>query len=187
MSKWIDNVAEHAAVLELSKKYLDEPLLKAAYACGVALKKGKKILICGNGGSAADAQHFAAELMVRFEKERRPAPALALTTDASVLTAIGNDYDFTVCFRNQLFALMNPGDIFLAISTSGDSPNIFKAAHWAYNTKHTVIGLTGSSGGLLKTCSSILLDVPSTHTARIQEIHSIILHTLAGIIEDSLS
>lgn len=159
---------------------------KAAECILSAIRAGKKILIAGNGGSAADAQHFAAELVVRFERERPGLPALALTTDTSVLSAGGNDYGFEAVYERQVQALGNPGDVFIAISTSGSSRNIVRAARMAGKRNMCVVGLTGKDGGELKECSDILLCVPHTRTARIQEIHEHTIHTLCQMIEEEV-
>lgn len=151
-----------------------------------AMTLGNKILICGNGGSAADAQHFAAELTGRYLKERRSYPALALTTDTSALTAIGNDYGFNSVFSRQIEGLGKAGDILIAISTSGRSPNILKAVEVAKARGLRTIGLLGRDGGTLKDLVDDAFIVPSEVTARIQEIHEMILHFLCESI-DALS
>ena len=144
---------------------------------------GNKILIIGNGGSAADSQHFAAELMVRFKKERSPYPAIALTTDSSILTAHGNDYNFKTIFRRQVEALGSKGDCLFALSTSGTSPNIIEAISAAKKKKLFVIGLTGAEGGKMKDMCDIIIRVPSDNTARIQENHIFIIHILCQLLE----
>ena len=151
-----------------------------------AMTLGNKILICGNGGSAADAQHFAAELTGRYLKERRSYPALALTTDTSALTAIGNDYGFDSVFSRQIEGLGKAGDILIAISTSGRSPNILKAVEVAKARGLRTIGLLGRDGGTLKDLVDDAFIVPSEVTARIQEIHEMILHFLCESM-DALS
>ncbi len=148
-------------------------------------KKGK-LLLCGNGGSAADAQHIAAELVGRFEKERRALPAIALTTNSSNLTCIANDYDFETIFSRQVEAQSQKGDLLLAISTSGNSKNIVKAVETAKKLGVTVIGLTGKSGGKLKGKVDLLLNVPSEETPRIQESHILIGHILCDLLERKL-
>jgi D-sedoheptulose 7-phosphate isomerase len=151
-----------------------------------ALSAGKKILACGNGGSAADAQHFAAELVGRFERERKELPAIALTTDSSIITAIGNDYSFEVIFSKQVRALGQSGDILLAISTSGNSTNIIEAIHAAHEKGMSIIALTGKDGGkigqLLK-AEDVNLCVPADRTARIQETHLLLLHCLCDGVD----
>lgn len=149
------------------------------------LKKGGKILTFGNGGSAADAQHIAAEFVNRFQLERPPLPALALTTDSSVITSIGNDYQFEDIFSKQIQALGNHGDLALAISTSGNSPNVVKATKTALEKGLSVIGFSGSSGSL-NALSTIAFAVPSTTTARIQEAHILLAHILCDLTEKML-
>ena len=151
-----------------------------------ALQSGHKILACGNGGSAADAQHFAAELVNRFERERPPLAGLALTTDSSNLTSIGNDYRFEEVFSKQVLALGRPGDVLLAISTSGNSPNVQEAIRAAHQRSIRVIALTGRGGGAI---AGLLLDsdvhlcVPASRTARIQEVHLLVIHCLCDGID----
>ncbi len=169
-------------------------LLAAPIAAGIevmtgSLVNGGKILACGNGGSAADAQHFAAELVGRFERERQELAAIALTTDSSILTAIGNDYDFSRIFSKQVRALGHAGDVLLAISTSGNSGNIIEAIHAAHDADMRVIALTGRTGGrigeLLRD-DDIHLCVPAERTARIQETHLLIVHCLCDGIDSLL-
>lgn len=151
-----------------------------------ALTSGHKILACGNGGSAADAMHFSAELLNRFVVEREPLPAIALTTDTGTITAIGNDYDFSEVFSKQVRALGKNGDMLLAISTSGNSANVIKAVEAAHNKNMQVITLTGKSGGQLSGMihtTDINICVPSTVTARIQEVHGLAIHGLCEIID----
>lgn len=148
----------------------------AAEAIGNALQGGNKIMLCGNGGSAADAQHIAAELVVRFENERRPLPAMALTTDSSVVTASSNDYSFSEVFSRQVEAFGRPGDILLAISTSGTSKNIVAAAEAARRRGVIVVALTGETGGDLAVLAQYAVKVPSDVTSRIQEAHIFVGH-----------
>ncbi|HOK79863.1 MAG TPA: D-sedoheptulose 7-phosphate isomerase [bacterium] len=150
------------------------------------LKKGKKILVCGNGGSAADCQHLAGELVGRFQMERRPVPCISLTTNTSIITAIGNDYSFDKVFSRQIGATGNKGDALILISTSGQSSNIIDAAKTAKKSGIKTIGLTGSSPNPLSEIVDICIAVPSTSTPRIQEIHSVIIHILCHIIEQEL-
>lgn len=152
-----------------------------------ALKKGNKLLICGNGGSAADAQHFAAELIGRYEKERRSLPAIALTTDSSNLTAIGNDYGYEDVFARQVAGLGNKGDVLVAITTSGKSPNVLKAIDVARQKGISVIGLTGKDGGLMNDLPITNIIIPSQSTSRIQESHILIIHLWCKLVEDALS
>jgi len=147
-------------------------------------KKGGKLLVFGNGGSAADAQHLAAELVNRFQRERAPLPALALTTDTSILTAVANDYDFSLVFVKQIEALGRPGDIALGISTSGRSPNVLKALARARDLGLFTVGLTGGSGGKLPEVSDLTLSVPSEETPRIQEGHLLFIHVFSELVEE---
>ncbi len=158
----------------------------ALNACLLAYGKNGKILIAGNGGSSADAQHFAAELVSRFHFDRPALSAIALTTDSSILTAIGNDYGFEDLFARQIQAHGRPGDVFIAISTSGNSPNIIKAINTAKAIGLVVIGLTGKSGGKMKDMCDVCLCAPSDSTPRIQECHLFFEHTLCACIEESL-
>lgn len=151
------------------------------------IQTGHKILIAGNGGSAADAQHMAAELVVRFEKERKGLPAMALTTDSSILSAGGNDYGFDAVYERQIQALGCENDIFIAISTSGNSENIIRAIYMAKNRNMKIIGMTGKDGGKMKEICDILLWVPHNRTARIQEIHEHTIHTLCQLIEQKIA
>ena len=161
-----------------------------AVASGMAecLRQGGKILACGNGGSAADAQHFAAELVNRFQRERRPYAALALTTDSSVLTSIGNDYDFSQVFSKQVEALGRPGDVLLAISTSGNAANACRAAEAAKAAGLWTVALCGGKGGALAGLADEVLCVASSGvTARIQEGHAMIIHALCQLVEEMLA
>ena len=152
------------------------------------LKEGK-ILSCGNGGSAGDAQHFSAELLNRFEKERPGLPAVAITTDSSTLTAIANDYDYNEIFSKQVSALGQAGDVLLAISTSGNSGNVIAAIHAAHERDMTVVALTGRDGGeigKLLNEKDIEIRVPADRTARIQEVHLVVIHCLCDFIDTKL-
>ncbi len=151
-----------------------------------AYEAGKKLLIAGNGGSAADAQHIAAEFVSRFNFDRPGLPALALTTDTSILTAVGNDYGYDQLFRRQIEANGQGGDVFLGISTSGNSPNILKALEAAQLKGITTFGFTGRSGGKMRELCDYCLCVPSTDTPRIQEAHILIGHTLCAMVELAL-
>ncbi len=161
-------------------------LNKVCALCIKAYRNGRKILAAGNGGSAADAQHFAGELVSRFYFDRPPLAAIALTTDSSILTAIGNDYGFEDVFARQVQALGRPGDVFIAISTSGNSPNILKAIEAAKSIGLVVIGLTGRTGGKMKALCDVCLCAPSDSTPRIQECHLVIEHSLCACIEEAL-
>ncbi len=149
------------------------------------LKNGSKILLLGNGGSAGDAQHIAAEMTGRFKKERRALPAIALTTDTSALTAIGNDYGYDRVFSRQVEALAASGDVVLAISTSGNSPNVIKALQVAKKKGCVCLGFSGKQGGEMNEACDINLVIPSDHTARIQEMHILVGHILCGIIDNN--
>jgi D-sedoheptulose 7-phosphate isomerase len=164
------------------------PLLeKAADVIVKSLESGYKVLFFGNGGSAAEAQHLAAELVNKFSRPRRALPAVALTTDTSTLTSIANDSSFDLVFSRQVEALGHEGDIALALSTSGTSPNILEALRAARKKKLVTIALTGEGGGKLGPLTDILLDVPSRSTPRIQELHLVILHLIAQELDDRLA
>ncbi|MDR1935129.1 MAG: phosphoheptose isomerase [Candidatus Accumulibacter sp.] len=168
---------------------LAAPLAHAVELMVGALVGNGKILACGNGGSAADAQHFAAELVGRFETERQGLAAIALTTDSSILTAVSNDYGYEAVFGRQVRALSQPGDLLLAISTSGNSPSIVEAVRAAHDNELRVVALTGKGGGevgrMLRE-ADVHLCVPSERTARIQEIHLLVIHCLCAGIDDLL-
>ena len=162
------------------------PIEAAVRAMVASLKAGGKIMACGNGGSAADSQHFSAELLNRFEKERPPLAAIALTTDTSTLTSIANDYRYEDVFAKQVQALGKKGDVLLAISTSGNSPNVIEAIHKAHAQGITVVALTGKQGGKMAALlapSDIHLCVPAERTARIQEVHLLTIHCLCDGID----
>lgn len=161
-------------------------VVEAATAIVEAFKAGGKLLVAGNGGSAADAQHLAAEFVNRFEIERPPLPALALTTDSSNITSIGNDYSFDQIYSKQIRALGRENDVFLAISTSGGSPNITKAAEMATSLGIKVIALTGKGGGELAQKSDLVINVDSKVTARIQEVHITVCHILCELVDHML-
>jgi len=163
-----------------------ETILQAADAMQQCFQHGGKVLLFGNGGSAADAQHIAAELVGRFASERVPLPAIALTTDTSALTAIANDYGFEQIFARQVQALGKPGDVAVAISTSGRSSNVLRAVEVARERDLSIIGFTGSTGGPLANLVDISIVVPSTSTPRIQECHITIGHILCEIVETLL-
>jgi D-sedoheptulose 7-phosphate isomerase len=165
---------------------LSRPIADAVNALVGCVTSGGKVLVCGNGGSASDAQHFAAEFVGRFERERPGLAALALTTDTSILTAIANDYEFNAIFSKQVQALGAPGDVLIAISTSGNSANVLAAVEAARAKEMTVIALTGRNGGKMR---ELLLDtdvhicVPHERTARIQEVHILALHCLCDAVD----
>ncbi|MEG3789788.1 D-sedoheptulose 7-phosphate isomerase [Lysobacter sp. CCNWLW3] len=162
---------------------LAEDILRAVSLCVDALRAGGKIMFAGNGGSAADAQHWAGELVSRFYYDRPGLAAVALTTDSSILTAIGNDYGYDYTFARQIEALGRKGDVFVAISTSGNSPNIVRAVDAAKQRGISVIGFAGESGGKLAPASDMCFRIPSSETPRIQEGHEFIGHLLCALIE----
>ena len=171
---------------EKSQAALVDPIREAIRLMTKSLESKHKIMACGNGGSAADAQHFSAELLNRFERERSPLAAIALTTDSSTLTSIGNDYDFNDIFSKQVLGLGKPGDVLLAISTSGNSQNVIEAINAAHELNINVVALTGKCGGritqILK-ANDVHVCVPSEQTARIQEVHLLCLHCLCDGID----
>lgn len=179
------NLAEHLQLFQQLSNLTPE-VNEAGRRIASALAQGGKLMLCGNGGSAADAQHIASELTGRFIQERRPLAGIALTTDSSALTCIGNDYAFDEVFARQLRALGRAGDVLIGISTSGNSANVVKAVQAAREMGITVIGLLGRDGGALKPLSDVAIVVPSRVTARIQEAHILIGHTLCGLIEHEL-
>ena len=164
-----------------------ENIVDAAILVGQCLRNGGKLLFFGNGGSAADAQHLAAEFVGRFRIERQALPAIALTTDSSILTAVGNDYGFDQIFARQVQALGRPGDVAIGISTSGNSPNVNSAITQAAKQELKTIGLAGKDGGCLAKCVDISIIVASTNIARIQECHITIGHILCELVEKELS
>jgi D-sedoheptulose 7-phosphate isomerase len=178
--------AEHAAVAERTRLALAAPFAALVTQCLRCLQGGGKILFFGNGGSAADAQHLATELTVRFKTNRKAIAALALTTDTSALTAIGNDFGFEQIFSRQIEALGRPGDVALAITTSGKSPNILQALRAAKHCGMVATALTGKGGGELAGLADPLLVVPSDVTARIQEMHILLGQMLCEAIEVGL-
>nr|WP_317853519.1 D-sedoheptulose 7-phosphate isomerase [Neobacillus sp. Marseille-Q6967] len=151
-----------------------------------AIKAGKKVLLAGNGGSAADAQHIAGELVSRFYFDRPGLPAVALTTDTSILTAVGNDYGYEHLFSRQIDALGQPGDLFIGLSTSGNSTNIINALKICKEKKITTVGLTGKLGGEIPKYCDYCMKVPSSETPRIQESHILIGHILCALVEETL-
>ena len=159
---------------------------KAVNVIFTALKNNKKIILAGNGGSSTQASHIAAEFTGRYKLERRALPAIALTTDLAAITAIGNDYGFDAIFERQLEALANAGDVFIALSTSGNSKNMSKVVEKAKELNVHVIGLLGKGGGALKNTSSVEIIVPSDNTPRIQEAHLMILHIICELVEKEL-
>ncbi|MGD9581327.1 MAG: SIS domain-containing protein [Vampirovibrionia bacterium] len=187
--KSIDKILQENIQLKkdiLANESLKAKILKASNLIRDGFKSGHKVLLCGNGGSAADAQHIAAELHGKFYLERTPIPAVALSTNTSSLTAISNDISFDDIFLRQLQGFGNDNDILLSISTSGNSQNVIKAMIYAKNHSIINIALTGNDGGIMKDYADILINVPSTNTARIQEAHILIGHIICEKVETEL-
>lgn len=174
--------------IDTKKKLLDytDDLEKIINVVIDAYKNNHKLLVAGNGGSAADSQHFVAEMIARYKMERRSLPAIALTTDSSNLTSIGNDYDFNQIFKRQIESLGNKGDVFFAISTSGNSSNLITAIEQAKKNGVIVVSLLGKTGGKMKEMSDYSIVVPSNNTPRIQECHILMIHTICEIVEKRL-
>ncbi len=185
MKTFNQELNEHLSVMQLAQSCA-ESVETAATVLIKTFETGNKVLLCGNGGSAADAQHIAAEFVVRYQIKRRALPAIALTTDSSILTAHANDFDFDSVFARQIEALGNAGDTLIAISTSGNSKNVVQAAQIARVKSMNVIALTGENGGTLAQFATNLVTVPSKITARIQETHILIGHYWCGVVEESL-
>lgn len=168
---------------------LSKPIALAIQALLACVTSGGKVLVCGNGGSAADAQHFAAEFVGRYERERPELAAVALTTDSSIITAIANDYSFDLIFSRQVRALGSPGDVLLAISTSGNSANVLAAIEAAHEREMVVIGLSGRGGGKMNQAlrdTDVHICVPHERTARIQEVHIVALHCMCDAVDAQL-
>ncbi len=176
----------HQGVVQAIEEGLGEDISRAVIMISEALRDGKKLLLMGNGGSAADAQHFAAEIVGRFLMERRGLPAVALSTDTSILTAIGNDYGFESVFSRQIEALAAEGDVVVGISTSGTSKNVLSALSLARQMGCRTIGLLGRDGGTIRDIVDIELTVPSKDTPRIQEGHIMIIHIICDLVEKRL-
>lgn len=184
-----DHFLDSIATKQKAAEILIDPIFDAGELMVEALLNDKKILCCGNGGSAGDAQHFSAELLNRFEQERPPLPAIAITTDSSTLTAIANDYHYDEIFSKQVTALGQEGDILLAISTSGNSSNVMEAMKAAHERNMKIVMLSGKDGGemaQLLSESDIEVRVPSDRTARIQEVHLVVIHCLCDFIDTKL-
>jgi D-sedoheptulose 7-phosphate isomerase len=175
-------IDESREVAQLSQELLSK-ICSLANRTAEAIKNGRCVFFCGNGGSAADAQHLAAEFVGRFRLERRPLPSMALTTNTSLLTAIANDYGYEQVFSRQVHAFAKPNDILFGISTSGNSPNVVRAMQEARTLGVYTVGLTGRSGGNLKECADVLLNVPSDQTPRIQEAHILLTHIYCDLVE----
>lgn len=187
MEKYIQNVieAKRRVLDEFEKNGCKDVLMKVSEKVIETLKSGHKILIAGNGGSAADAQHFAAELVGRFETERKGLPAIAMTTDTSVLTSVVNDYSANRIFSRQVEALANEGDLFIGISTSGNSENVIEAVKAAKEKNVYCIGMLGKDGGQLKGECDLSLIVPSGTTARVQEMHVMCIHIICAFVDQA--
>jgi D-sedoheptulose 7-phosphate isomerase len=183
---WQSEFDEHETVTKATRASLAEPFEKMLQAATTCIRNGGKILFAGNGGSAADSQHLATELTCRYKTDRAPIAAIALTTDTSALTACGNDFGYDHVFSRQLAAIGRRGDVFIAISTSGNSKNIIAAIHEAKKMGVTVVGFTGKTGGAMASLCDILINVPSTTTARIQEMHITLGQMLCGALELNL-
>lgn len=175
----------HKETIEKTIEVLPQKLAKASKLAVKTLQNGNKIMLCGNGGSAADAQHIAAELTGRYKSERKGLPGIALTTDTSALTAIGNDYGYDRIFDRQVEALAQPGDLLIGISTSGNSANVLSALALAKELGCATIGFSGKDGGKMNDICNINLIVPSDDTPRIQEMHILFGHTICQIIDDA--
>ena len=179
-------IQESVAVKEQLLGSMPQLIADATRLIVASMLNGGKLIVFGNGGSAADAQHLAAELVGRYRQDRKAIAAIALTTDSSALTSISNDYGFETIFSRQLEAIGKPGDVVLAISTSGNSPNVIRAVTLAKKLGIASIGLTGRTGGKLRTSVDVCLPVPSESTPRIQEAHSLIIHIISGIVENAM-
>ena len=185
MSQFQSSLRSLQEVLE-SLPSLQSDLEQAAALAGDALLAGNKLMFCGNGGSASDSAHLASEFTCRFKEDRRPYPAMALTVDAGLLTAIGNDYEFTDIFARQVAAFGKPGDVLVAITTSGKSRNILSALEEARRRGMKTVAFLGKGGGFTKGAADVELIVPGTETARIQEAQQFLLHVLCEIVEERL-
>ena len=178
-------ILAHQQVVEKTLASLQSHIYTACIIAGEALKNGNKILLCGNGGSAADAQHIAAELSGRYKIERRGLPGIALTTDTSVLTSVGNDFGFDRIFDRQVEALAREGDVLIGISTSGHSKNVIRALSLARQMGCKTIGLGGRDGGVMSEFCDVNIIIPSEDTSRIQEVHIMIGHIICQAIDDA--
>jgi D-sedoheptulose 7-phosphate isomerase len=177
---------DHRALIEVLEREMMPAIAEMSSLISATLTNGNKLLVMGNGGSAADSQHFVAEIVGRFKMERKALPAVALTTDTSILTAIGNDYGFESIFSRQVEALAAPGDVVIGLSTSGNSPNVLKALTAARERGCRTVGLLGKDGGSIKAACDLALVVPSTDTPRIQEGHITVIHIVCDLVEKAL-
>lgn len=175
---------QHEVLLARCRAELVPAIIKVGEEIRRSLRAGNKLLLCGNGGSAADSQHIAAELIGRYKNERGPLSALALTTDTSILTCVGNDYSYEDIFSRQVLGLARPGDVFIGISTSGNSANVVKAAQVAREVGCRTVGLLGNDGGRLASLCDHPIVIPSNDTPRIQEMHILIGHMLCEFLEN---
>lgn len=187
LSSYLNSAIEESAAMLESLRALEAPLTRAASEVGQCLTSGHKLLVCGNGGSAADAAHFATEFVIRFQSERPPYPAICLTSDGGALTAGGNDYGFDEVFARQVAAFGRPGDVLIALTTSGNSRNIQRALEEAKARGVTTIAFLGRDGGGTRGMSDIELIVRGEATARIQEAHMLLLHVLCQAMEERLA
>ena len=186
INQQIKEIMSESSNLILTSVDLSEKIGEATNAIIECLKTGNKLIIFGNGGSAADAQHISSELVGRFQTERQSLPAIALTTDTSILTSIGNDYSFDTIFSRQCESLVSKGDVVLGISTSGNSKNVENGIITSKKKGAFSIGLLGEDGGTIKNVVDISIQVPSKNTARIQEVHRVIYHTICELVEKSV-
>lgn len=184
--KVLEHSSQGARLRETFFEQNADAVVDAARILAVTMARGHKLLLCGNGGSAADAQHLAAEFVNRFQMERPPLPAIALTTDSSIITSIGNDYSYDQIFEKQVQALGNAGDMFMGISTSGNSPNVVRAMIAAREKGLTTMGVTGQGGGEMAKLSDILFAVDCPTTALVQEVHIALGHLLCGLTDHFL-
>ncbi len=183
------NFQDSISTKQLASEVLAEPISRAAQIITQSFLNGGKVLSCGNGGSAGDAQHFSSEMLNRFEMERPGLPAIALTTDSYTVTSIANDYAYDLIFSKQVTALGHAGDVLLAISTSGNSDNVNKAIDAAHDREMTVIALDGKSGGEMTeklSLNDVEICVPSESTARIQEVHLLVIHCICDLVDHQL-
>jgi len=181
---YLSLIEEHAQTIAAMKTECLGDIIAFAEACRTAIASGHTVYLMGNGGSACDCQHFAAELVGRFQKERQAMASVALTTDTSILTALANDYGFDVIFSRQVEALVRTGDVVVGLSTSGNSPNIVKGLESARARGAVTVGMTGRTGGVMKALCDICICIPSDVTARIQEAHLLVEHLVCQRIEE---
>lgn len=182
----VSQLAAHREVIALIEQKMSSQIEETVALLVDTFKRGGKLMVMGNGGSAADAQHFVAEIVGRFKMERSALPAIALSTDTSILTAIGNDYGFDKVFSRQVEALAMPGDVVVGISTSGNSPNVLQALELARQKGCRTVGLLGKDGGSIKNVCDISLVVPSNDTPRVQEGHITIIHIVCDLLEKTM-